>query len=414
MILVSKNLVFYLSNILQVVFRFAQMIVVTRTLSSMDLGIYYGVTAYPQLFSRFFDLGLTHAARYFILMVPADRLFIIRLVFLFSLGVFAPIYVVFFLLGRFPLDTSEIISAVSENYLILSVYCLLLLVNAVLNSILLSLERFKTILWTAIVPYTVFIVIVLYKATYSTLDVKDVVIQLFISELLLFTIYLIGLSDIFKDKTKTRSVRIKQIFSYSIRIYPNSFLKPITTRLDRIILSLIATPTFIGYYSVLMTLREVSILPVTTYGQVLMNKLSGLIKKEKKEVHKLMNRSLIIIFLLYSAGFGCYLLVKDFVLYLFFKEVTIEMYQASYFIFLSIIPLALFSLLTNFFLVTNKPSFISWSILVSILVFYAVVFFGFKILEGYSFTLAVLFSTTVSFIFLVIAKRKKSRSAGGM
>ena len=405
----SKNLLFYLSNILQVVLRFAQMIVVTRTLSSNELGIYYGVTAYPQLFSRFFDLGLTHAARYFILMVPADRLFIIRLGFLFSLGAFVPIFLIFFLLERFPLDTSEIISVVSENYLILSIYCLLLLINAVLNSILLSLERFKTILWTAIIPYAVFIVIVLYKATYLTLDVKDVVIQLFISELLLFTIYLIGLSDIFKDKSKTRSFSLKEFFKYAMKIYPNSFLKPITTRLDRIILSLIATPTFIGYYSVLMTLREVAILPVTTYGQVLMNKLSGLIKKDKKETHKLMNRSLITIFLLYSAGFVCYLFVKDLVLHLFFKEVTPEMYQASYVIFLSIIPLALVSLLANFFLVTNKPSFISRSILVSIIVFYGVVFLGFKILEGYSFTLAVLFSTTSSFIFLVIAKRRKSR-----
>ena len=385
------------------------MIVVTRALSSIDLGIYYGATAYPQLLSRFFDLGLTHAARYYILMVPEARQFIIRLLLIFSLIVFVPIFLIFFLFERLPLDTSEIISAVGENYFILSVYCVLLIINSVLNSIVLSLERFKALLWTAIMPYAFFIIIVIYKASFLTLDVNDVLRQLLISEILLLAIYLVAVLDLFRSDGKKTLLTAKEIFRYALKIYPNSFLKPITTRLDRIILSFIATPTFIGHYSILMTLREVSILPVTTYGQMLMNKLSGLLKNNRDQISKLMTKSLIVIFLIYTAGFGVYFLIKDFVLHLFFKEVTSDMYITSYIILLSAIPLALFSLLTYYFLVTNNLAPISWAILASVIVFYVVIFLGFKNLGTNVFSLAMLVSTIFSFSFLVAAKFKKLR-----
>jgi len=409
---VSKNTVFYLSNILQVVFRFAQMIVVTRALSSIDLGVYYAATAYPQLLSRFFDLGLTHAARYYILMLPEARQFVIRLLMIFTLVVFVPIFLIFFLFERFPLDTSEVITAVGNNYFILSVYCVLLIINSVLNSIVLSLERFKALLWTAILPYAFFIIIVIYKVSFLTLDVNDVLQQLLVSEVLLLAIYLVALMDLFKSDGRKTSLTVKEIFKYAMKIYPNSFLKPITTRLDRIILSFIATPTFIGHYSILMTLREVSILPVTTYGQMLMNKLSGLLKNNREQISKLMTNSLIVVFLIYTAGFGVYFLLKDFVLHLFFKEVTTDMYLTSYIILSSAIPLALFSLLTYYFLVMNNLPPISWAILASVVVFYLVIFLGFKNLDNNVFSLAVLVSTIFSFSFLVAAKLKKLRWHG--
>lgn len=382
------------------------MIIVTRNLSAPDLGVYYGTTAYPQLISRFFDLGLTHSCRYFILMVPSARPFIIKLILLFSLGVFAPIYLVFFLLKSSSFDTSGILLVLSQNYISLTAYCVLLLTNSILNSILLSLERFKVLLWVSTIPYIVFILVVLYKVFFYSLDVKDILIQLLISELLISAISLIGLMDLFKINKEMTSLKVREVFIYAIKIYPNSFLKPLANRLDRIVLSFIATPAFIGYYSVLMTLREVAILPVTTYGQVLMNKLSLLIKRGTSDSYKLMYKPLFITLLIYLAGFGIYFLFKDLVLHLFFKHVTLELYHISYLIFLSIIPLSLFSLLTYYYLVSNRPSTISWAIFIGIILFYAVTFLCFQVLRNQSFSLAVLISTTLSFGVLVLKLKR--------
>ncbi|SRR5260221_2714470 len=396
-----KTLFFYAATIFQLGLRFVQMIIVTRNLSSFNLGVYYVSAAYPQLLSRVFDFGLPHAVRYFMLSVPSANRTIMKMLLSFPFLIFLPIFAFFYFIDSLPLEAGEIGKQMSDNVLSLSFYCLLLIVNSILNSILLSFEKFKTLLVSSIVPYCFFIVIIAHKASLSELSVSDVLLQLSISEVITLMIYLFSVATIIKQKSEEPlTLKMVDVIRYALRIYPNGFLKVITTRLDRVVLSFVATPVFIGYYSVFMTIRDISIVPVTTYGQVFMNQLSEFFKSKKDGLVALLNKNLMLVTIVYTLGFITYLLLQDVVLGLFFKELTHSLLQASFVLFLSIIPLALLSLLSSFFLVANRPSDISWSSVIMIVVFYSIVYLSYDRLGSESFLYASVLSTLFGFLFL--------------
>src|SRR5688572_25985504 len=143
----SKKAGFFLANILQLVFRFAQMLVVTQNLSSESLGVYYASSAYPQLLARVFDVGLPHAARFFLLKFLNQSYLLSKLLVAFLTSVFPFIAVVFLFLGRLPAESSEINTALSTNWFLLASYCLLLILNSILNAAVVSLEKYNTFLF---------------------------------------------------------------------------------------------------------------------------------------------------------------------------------------------------------------------------------------------------------------------------
>lgn len=397
----QKKLIFLSANVFQLALRFLQMIVVTRSLSGADLGTYYAAAAYPQLFARIFDLGLPHATRYFVLKLPGEAKRIIKITFIFSLLVFPVMAVVFYLLQHLPLEAGEILRAISENWLILSIYCLLLTINSVLNAFVISLEKFKILLLSLTLPYVVFILIILYKVLASYLSVRDVLIQLLISELIIAIIYLGSLHKIIRESKQQSvpSLRWKMLMKYGLEIYPNGLLKTMTVRLDRVILSFIASPNFIGYYSVLMTLRDIAIVPVSTYGQLFMNHVAKIMMEGKQTLQGLVHKNILAILAIYTLGFLTFILFQDFILKLFFKQVSEDMYRASFFLVLSVVPLALVSIMSNVFMVTNHPSIVSWSSLVTIIVFYLTILLLYKQMSSQSFYYAAITSAAAGFGF---------------
>ena len=410
----QKKLIFLSANVLQLALRFLQMIVVTRSLSGTELGTYYAAAAYPQLFARIFDLGLPHATRYFVLKQPGQVNSIITIAFIFSISVFPVIAVVFYSLQHLPLEAAEILSAISENWMILSLYCLLLTVNAILNAFLISLEKFKVLLLSLTLPYIVFIAIILYKVLSSDLSVRDVLIQLLISELIILLIYAGSLYKSRKDKQEgVPSLQWKMFMQYGLKIYPNGLLKTMTVRLDRVILSFIAPTNFIGYYSVLMTLRDIAIVPVSTYGQLFMNHVAKVIQQGKETLQDLVHKNMWIILAGYTLGFLTFILFQDFILKLFFKHVSEGMYRASFFLILSVIPLALTSILSNVLMVMNRPSIVSWSSVISIIVFYLTILLLYERISSQSFYYAAIISAAAGLCFTYgIFRGKRIHSNG--
>ena len=403
-----KSIIFYIANASQLGFRFLQMILITRFLSGVDLGAYYATAAYPQLLSRVFDLGLPHAVRYFVLQVPAATGFIIRSVMLFAALIFLPIFCIFYFLDTLPLESEEIVQLIAASYFLLSVYCVVLIVNSILNAIILSFEQFISSLLSSTLPYVVSItILVMLHYSADGLQAHDVLVLLLITEGSIFAIHI---SFILKKihfaswHHPEAHISIREIFAYAFQIYPSGILKVIVTRLDRVVLSFLASPVFIGYYSVLMTIRDTSIFPVISYSQIFMNKLSGILKTTQLAVRRLLYKNLIAVAGLYLAGFLLFLLLQDIALRFFFKEqqVSSELYTASYFLSLSTIPLALTSLIHTYFFTSNNPRYISISSLFTIITFYGFVLLSYGKTGSNSFLYASVFSAATGFIYLFI------------
>jgi O-antigen/teichoic acid export membrane protein len=398
----NKNLVFYTSNVVQLGLRFIQMVLVARFLSNTDLGVYYAAAAYPQLLSRIFDLGLPHAVRYYILQDPYTSRSVVKVVFLFTFAISLPVTAFFFFLDHLPLESGEILSAISHNYFVLSLYCVLLVVNSIWLSIVLSFEKFQAVLITSIVPYIIFIAAVATQYYLFELEVNDILFQLFISEFVALVIYLMFILRVVNQQEKSVPIKVIELMRYALHVYPSGFLKVLTTRLDKVVLSFIAAPAFIGYYSVLMTIRDISIFPITSYGQLFMNKLSQALKNKSEKVNKLVDINLLGILLIYAGGFAMFLLVDNFIIALFFKEVNAEVLRAAFFLLLSIVPLALSSFLSYVFLTINRPKYMSYSALWSTIGFYGTVYLCYDKLKSDSFFYASLLSTLIGFLYLFI------------
>ncbi len=405
-----KSLLFVFANILQLVMRFAQMIMVTRVLSSVELGLYYAAAAYPQVLSRLLDFGMPHACRYFILTQPHARRFIVRLTFLFSLAVAIPIFLVFLFMYHLPLESSQLVEKISENHFVLSLYCVLLIVNSILISVLISVERIKTFLVSSVIPYVVFIGVVAYKAQKSILEVDDVLLQLLISEAITLVIYSISIS--FMPKTGANNVAViglKGVVSYALKIYPTGMLKAITTRFDRVVLSFIAPPAFIGYYSVIMTLRDISIVPVSSYGQIFMNKMSSALRTTGIGAIRILNYNLLLITIIYLCGFLLFIPLEQHLMNFFFKGLNTDSFKGSLFLIFSTVPYALFSFMSFYFLVTNRPVQVSISTIVMLATFYPIIFVFHKSVGTETFFYASAFSTTCALFYLLAYYRSSSK-----
>ena len=404
----NKNLIFYISNASQLGLRFIQMIVITRYLSKVDLGVYYASAAYPQLLSRIFDLGLPHAVRYYILQVPSAARFIVKLVLIFSLFISLPIMIIFYFIEKLPLESGEISFILSDNFVVLGFYCVFLIVNSIFYCIVISFEKYNAVLLTSTLPYLIFIVAIMIQFNIFHLEVGDILFQFLVSEMVAFLIYSIFIAKIITNNnahTVQLSLRSLDVFKYALQVYPSGFLKIMTTRLDKVILSFIAAPVFIGYYSVLMTIRDISIFPITSYGQVFMNNLSMAFKMKGQGIQKKIDKSILGILILYSAGFVVFLFVQDIVLKLFFKEITNDTYRAAFFLLLSAIPLALLSFLSTIFLITNSPKHVSFASIIGIGTFYGFVSLFYGWLGSDSFFYASVLSVLAEFIYLFVNYR---------
>lgn len=398
----SKTGWFYAANVAQLTLRFVQMILVTRLLTGTELGVYYAAAAYPQLFSRVIDFGLPHAVRYYMLQHPSSGRVMLSLIGRFVLIVTVPVLLVFYFVERLPLESPHISAGLQKNFVILALYCIFLTVNSILLSIVISFERFKAILLANTIPFIIFIVLTVSEYYFHELTSDDVLMQLLISETATLTIYFSAILLSGNLKAGQDSIEIRNVLRYSIQIYPSGFLKVLTTRLDKVILSFLAPPVFIGYYSVLMTIRDTSIFPISTYGQMFMNKLSKAFAEGREAITRDINRNLIAVFIAFVLGFIVYLVLQELILRLFFREVTPELMKVAPYLLVSTVPLALISFLSNVFLATNRPRFVSYSSVLTILVFYGFVFAGFETLGVQTFFFASVLSTSIGFLYLLL------------
>lgn len=404
----KKSGFFFFSNAIQFVLRFLQMIVITRNLSGVDLGLYYVSAAYPQLLSRVFDLGLPHATRFYLLKFPNQALFLCKLIGAFSVAIFPFIACIFLFLDYLPLEVEEIARQVSEDWVILSFYCLLLILNSIFNALIISIEKYKTLLLTSTIPYFIFIMVILYDANQGTLSVHYVLLQLLISEAIILLLCLTPIISFIRHAgiATRREFRWKDVVVYSLKIYPNGLLKTMTTRLDRIVLSFIATPVFIGQYSVLVTLRDIATIPVTTYGQTFMNELLNRIKLAKGGIKKLVDTNLIWILCIYASGFFVFLIVQDYFLKLFFDDLEgTKIYTMSLMLVVSAVPNVLLAFIHYFFLVVNKPQYVSLSSGVAICCFYGFIVLTYGQIGSDSFFYASIVAPLVGFIYLFLYYR---------
>jgi O-antigen/teichoic acid export membrane protein len=399
---------FFFANAIQLGLRFLQMIVIIRNLSSVDLGLYYASAAYPQLLSRIFDLGLPHAARFYLLRFPNQALFLGKLIAVFSLTIFPFIAFIFLFLDRLPMEADEISMQISQNWIVLSIYCLLLILNTIINGLIISIEKYKALLFAFTLPYVIFILIILYKANVGALSVNDILLQLMISELIVLIIYVTAIAKFFVklNEVKSKDFRWKDVMIYALKIYPNGVLKTMTTRLDRVVLSLIATPAFIGHYSVLMTLRDIATIPITTYGQTFMNELSNSLKSGRAGIRKLVDKNLLWILVIYTLGFFIFVLFQDFFLKLLFRELTDgNLYTMSLVLMISAIPNVLLAFIHYFFLAANKPLHISVSSAIAAISFYGFVILAHQKIGSDSFFYASLVSALIGFSYLFLHSR---------
>lgn len=404
----KKSAFFFFSNAIQLALRFLQMIVITRNLSGVDLGLYYVSAAYPQLFSRVFDLGLPHTMRFYLMKFPSQALFLCKLIGVFSLTIFPFIACIFLFLDYLPLEVEEISRQISESWLILSFYCLFLILNSIFNAMIISIEKYKTLLLTSTIPYLIFIAVIFYKANNGTLSVHYVLLQLLISESI---ILLLCLTPIIKfigevGRDIRREFRWKDVIIYALKIYPNGLLKTMSTRLDRIVLSFIATPVFIGQYSVLVTLRDIATVPVTTYGQTFMNELSNRIRLAKGGIRKFVDTNLIWILCIFASGFFVFLFLQDYFLKLFFVDLAdTKIYTMSLMLVVSVIPNVLLAFIHFFFLVVNKPQHVSLSSAAAIVSFYGFIAMSYGRIGSDSFFYASIVGPSVGFIYLFLYYR---------
>lgn len=389
------------------------MIAITRTLSSADLGVYYASAAYPQLLSRIFDLGMPHAARFYLLKFPNQVRYICKLVAITAIGISPFIGCIFLFLHRLPIEVNEISFQISENWIVLSIYCLLLILNSIFNAFIISLERYKMLLITSTLPYLFFIGIIFYKANSGSITVTDILVQLAASELIILLLCMIPVIRAIKQTKKVaRPFNWKDVMKYALKIYPNGLMKTMSTRFDRVVLSFIATPVFIGQYSVLMTLRDIGTIPVTTYGQTFMNELSKAIRltqeglKEKGSIKKMIDKNLLYILALYSGGFIAFLFLQEYLLALFFHDLSDDkIYLMSAVLMISAIPNVLVGFIHYFFLTMNKPLHISISSGLALASFCGFVAVTYKNLGSDSFFYAAVVSAVVGFIYLFIYYR---------
>lgn len=391
------------------------MIVVTRTLSQVDLGIYYAAAAYPQLLSRVFDFGLPHAARYFLLRYPNHIAYLCKISVVISALSFPIIAGLFVSIQFLPLELGEIGQTISAHWFLLTTYCVVLVLNSIFNGLVISIEKYTILLFALSAPYAIFILVILYKANYGVLDVDDVLLQLLVSELLVMSLYAIPIVRYFKyeRQIQERPFHWRNVILYALKIFPNGLLKTLTTRLDRVILSFFATPTFIGQYSVLVTIRDIGILPITTYGQVFMNDLTRAIKEKTANITRMVDRRLLSILGIYSIGFLFFLLIQDFVLNLFFDEgVDAQLRLMSGVLCLTVIPNALVGFITYVYLVLNKAEHVSIASAISLFVFYTIVFVGNSFIGMDIFFYASVFSALVGFGYLFLFYRKMKNSFG--
>lgn len=388
------------------------MITITHVVSSFDLGIYYAVSAYPQLLSRAFDMGLPHASRYFMLKIPNQRVRIIKLVSsLLGMITFA-VLGSFFLLTQFEIESNDLIDKLSDNYLVLCFYCLGLIVNSILNAILLSFERLKGILIASTVPYVVFICIISYKYYYGVLEINDLFLQLLVSELIMTLIFLVSLRKLLlvSSPDEAETIGVGDLMRYASKTYAGGLLKTITTRLDRVVLSFIASPVFIGYYSVLMTLRDICIVPATSYGQVFSNRLSAVMKNSESNLERAVGSKLVILTAVYSLGLVIFLVIQRPILGIFFEVVTDEIVFASRFIMLSTIPVALISFLLFVFLIMNKPEHFSISSVIMIITCYSMIYWLYPRMDGNAFLVASVASPFVGLIYSLFYFRRLTKA----
>jgi O-antigen/teichoic acid export membrane protein len=394
---------FFVANAAQLGLRFGQMILVTRTLSAVDLGVYYVTAAYPQFLSRVFDLGLPHATRYYLLRFPNQVSYLVKMVTVSAAMVFPLIAITFYLIAHLPLEGDEFSAQLSQSWLLLSFYCLLVMVNSILNSLLLSVEKYSPIVLAFTLPYIVFIAAVSVEAFLGPVSAGAVLLQLTISEVIIFLIYGIFVFRMMGGAApREYGFGWSDVMAYAIRIYPNGFLKAMSARLDRVVLSFIASPVFIGQYSVLVTLRDIAIIPVTTYGQTFMNELTARRKSNITSVRKFVDRNLLWIAIIYAGGVGVFIALRDLMLSIFFKQIDNDLRVLSMILSISVIPTVLLAFIHSYFLATNRPQHISLSSALLMLSFYGFIGVGSGVLGSQAFAYASLSSAFVAFGYLLV------------
>ena len=395
------------------------MIIVTKSLSSVDLGLYYASAAYPQLLSRIFDLGLPHATRFYLLRFPNQVRYLSIIIAVLSAAVFPFIACIFLFLDRLPLEIEEISYEISRNWIVLSIYCLVLILNSIFNGLIISLEKYRTLLVASTIPYAIFIAMVGYAAYAGTLSVSNILVQLMISELIILVICLTPIVRMVLKSTEKAPHEFgwREVVMYGLKIYPNGFLKTMTTRLDRVVLSFIASPVFIGHYSVLVTLRDIATIPVTTYGQTFMNEMAKSIKRvkngieERGGIKKMMNKSLLWILGIYTVGFVGFLVLQNFILNLFFHDLSDpKIYLMATMLVISAIPNVLLAFIHYWFLAVNKPQHISISSALALVSFYGFVGLTYQSMGSDSFIYASVISALVGFSYLYFYYRALLRT----
>jgi O-antigen/teichoic acid export membrane protein len=255
--------------------RLVQTIVLARLAGPEVLGVMWGALVVVNTLPRLIDLGLPHAAGYFLRRDPGMRAAIVRLAIASGAVGGMLSLPILFTATLYPFADAEVNALIARLLPLLCVYVGAQLARDLSLAALVALERVKayfaaTVLPVALGPLGLLAIQLSWEDApvwlYTTVIVS--------AELLGCTIALYSIAGRSLGGVPLSSPLYTDVFKFGLRAFPAGAAKIVSMRADRIILAALLPPSAYAVYALSLSFRDAMLLPSNSYGMVLLNKLT--------------------------------------------------------------------------------------------------------------------------------------------
>jgi O-antigen/teichoic acid export membrane protein len=281
--------------------RLLQTTVLARFVGPHVLGVLFAALVVVNTLPRLIDVGLPHAAGYFLRRDAGLR----PMILLLSLGsgvVGGVIALVVFFFGArlFPFADQET-NVLFESLLpLFCVYVAAQLARDVSLAALVALEKVPTYFAAAVVPVVIGpLGLIALGVVWGDAPASAYAVVLVGAEMLGCLFAVGGLAGLAPICARQPWQLIPNVLRFGLRAFPGGAAKIVAIRADRIILSALLPPSAYALYALSLSFRDAALLPGNAYGLVLLNTLTERILKSER-VGPLLRQAL-----LFNGGVVC-------------------------------------------------------------------------------------------------------------
>jgi O-antigen/teichoic acid export membrane protein len=273
--------------------RLVQTVVLARIGGPFALGVVFASLLIPNTAPRLLDLGLPHAAGYFLRRDPACRKLLLRVALGSALAGGTISMLVLFCATLFPFSDVRVNVVLTALAPLLAAYIGMQLARDIALAGLIALERTKTYAIAAVLPVLMGplgLLTVHFLAGEQHPEMLTAIVVL--AEISGCLLAVIGLAWKAPSDAAHSPTRVSEILRFGLRAFTGGAAKVLAIRADRILLATLLPPAGYALYTVSLSFRDASLLPGNAVGLALMNVLTQRILKNPRSAWPVVREAL--------------------------------------------------------------------------------------------------------------------------